>query len=237
MVATRLAEVDRRRNARITACPRRGGSVSVLPNRGLFMIRLVMPLCVVMFAGLLAGCELTDPALLAGPQRVGLLNGALTVAAPRGYCVDRAAIRQERDTAVVLIGRCRSDGSAQLQVPAVVTVSVGQGGSAGVMTAGGAALSAFFTSTEGRAVLARSGRAADVRVLQARGRADAFVMQLSDRQVGVYWRAVTGIGGRLVTVSAAGPDTSAEGGVALSPQAGLALVDATLLALRAANPG
>lgn len=194
-------------------------------SRLLRVMRCSWTLCVL----LLAGCQLAAAPLAVGPQRLAVLGGVVTVMAPRGYCIDRASSREEADTAVVLIGRCRGD--APTQVAAVLTVSVGQGGSAGVMTAGGPALAAFFTSKQGRAVLARSGQAADVRVVQARGRDDAFVMQIADRTAGVYWRAVTGISGRLVTVSATGAD-----GAALTPEAGLGLVDAMLSALRSGNP-
>ena len=195
----------------------------------LHRIARLAALCLLLVA---AGCQMALPLrLAAGPARLAVLDGAVTVVAPRGYCIDPAASLHDADTAVVLIGRCRTDARSAAQVAAVVTVSVGPGGSAGVMTAGGAALSAFFTSDQGRALLARSGRAADVQVIQARARDDAFVMQVADRSAGVYWRAVTGIGGRLVTVSASGAE-----GADLAPEAGLPLVESTLAALRAANP-
>ena len=80
-------------------------------------------------------------------------------------------------------------------------------------------------------MLSRNGRAQDVQVRQAVGRPDAFLMRLTDRAVGDYWRAVTGIGGRLVTISATGAE-----GTPLSPEEGRKLVDAAVLALRTANP-
>ena len=152
----------------------------------------------------------------------------MTHAAPPGYCIDPAAVQKSGDTVVAVLGRC---ASISQMAPGLLTISVGQPGSAGVMAAGGEALAAFFASTEGRRVLSRSGRAQDVQLRQAVGSKDAFVMRLTDRAVGDYWRAVTGIGGRLVTISATGAE-----GTPLAPEAGRKLVDAAVLALRMANP-
>ena len=173
----------------------------------------------------LAACDLAS---FGGTTRVALFDGAMTLAAPPGYCIDPAAVQKSGDTVVAVLGRCASTSTV---TPGLLTVSVGQPGSAGVMTAGGAALSTFFTSPEGRRVLSRNGRARDVQVRQVVGRPDAFLMRLTDRTVGDYWRAVTGIGGRLVTISATGAE-----GTPLSPEAGRKLVEAAVLALRRANP-
>lgn len=173
---------------------------------------------------LLAGCVVPG----GGIRSVALLDGAVVAAAPAGYCVAPGAGRRGEDSAVVLMGRCSDRSEAD---PAVVTLSVGAAGSAGAMTAGGAALADFFRSDEGRAMLSREGRAADVRVLEAVGRTDAFFLHVEDRSVGDYWRALTGVRGRLVTVSVAGPE-----GQALPPAKGRALVESAVTALRKANP-
>jgi hypothetical protein len=156
-----------------------------------------------------------------------VLNGAMQIGVPPGYCIDGKASRQSRETAVILMGRCTDAMKAK---PALITVSIGQGGSAGVMTAGGPALAAFFTSQQGRATLSRDGRASDIRVLTALGSGDALLLRLKDRQVGEYWRAVVGIKGRLVTISATGTDQ-----VPLAPQDGRDVVDSVLNALRSSN--
>jgi len=131
---------------------------------------------------------------------------------------------------VVIMGRCSAAGTAE---PAVVTLTVGQAGSAGAMAGGGAALAEFFTSEAGRTALSRSGQAADVQVLSAAGVDDAFVMQVRDRLVGDYWRGIAGLRGRLLTVTATGTAEDAP----LSAEKGRALVQATLAALRRANAG
>ena len=174
---------------------------------------------------LLAGCVTGG----AGPRSVALLDGAIVAAAPAGYCLAPGAGRRSDDGAVVLMGRCTATSGAD---PAVLTLSVGPAGSAGAMAAGGEGLAAYFTSTEGRGALSRRGRADDVSVLAAVGEAEAFLLHVRDAAVGDYWRAVTGIRGRLVTVSASGPE-----GQALPEGKGRALVEAAVAALRRANQG
>ncbi|MES2432192.1 MAG: hypothetical protein V4586_00020 [Pseudomonadota bacterium] len=156
-----------------------------------------------------------------------VLGGALQIGVPPGYCIDGKASREARDTAVILMGRC---SDAMKATPALITVSIGQGGSAGVMTAGGPALAAFFASKQGRATLSRSGRAGDVKVIAALGSGDAFLLHLQDRSVGEYWRAVIGVKARLVTLSATGTDE-----VRLDPVEGRKVLEQALEALRSAN--
>jgi hypothetical protein len=171
----------------------------------------------------LAGCVTTG----GGIRSVALLDGAVVAAAPAGYCIAPGAGQRGEDSAVVLMGRCSAGSEAD---PAVLTLSVGAAGSAGAMAAGGEALVAFFQSDEGRAMLSREGRADDVQVREAVGVGDAFLMHVADRAVGDYWRALAGVRGRLVTISASGPE-----GQALPAGKGRALVEAAVAALRRAN--
>lgn len=169
------------------------------------------------------------PEFTLSPARsASVLGGAVSIGVPSGYCIDRSASRTSGDNAIVLMGRC-SDGAST--VPALITVAVGEAGSAAVLQAGGPALATFFASSQGRAMLSRSGRPGDVRVLQAVGTADAFLLHVEDRALGEYWRGVTQVKGRLVTVSAKGA-----AGLPLAPAVGRTIVDSTLTAMRAANP-
>lgn len=174
----------------------------------------------------LAGCV---AATGGGIRSVALLDGAVTAAAPAGYCIAPGAGQRQADSAVVIMGRCSAAGTA---VPALLTLTVGQAGSAGAMAGGGEALAAYFTSVPGRTALSRSGRAGDVEVLSASGADGAFLLRVRDRMAGEYWRGLAGLRGRLVSVTAAGPE-----GVTLDPAQGRALVEAALLALRRANGG
>ena len=175
----------------------------------------------------LSGCQL-EPGF-GGARTAPVLGGALQIGIPAGYCIDGGASRETRDGAVILMGRCTNEVKA---IPALVSVSIGQGGSAGVMTAGGPALAAFFASKQGSATLSRDGRASDIRIIEALGAGDAFLLHLQDRSMGEYWRAVIGLKGRLVTISATGtPD------LPLAAKDGRKVLDATLDAMRRANGG
>lgn len=159
--------------------------------------------------------------------RADILNGAMKVGLVRGFCIDETASRQGGDSAVLLMGRCNT---AVAESPAVVTLSVGPAGSGGAIADGNAALAAFFTSDTGRATLSRDGRARDVQIIQAFDEAGVFTMRVRDRAVGEYWRAVTSIKGRLVTLSVNGtPETP------LKPEDGRALLAKAMASLRAAN--
>lgn len=169
----------------------------------------------------LAGC-------VQGPTRTApVLGGELQLALPQGYCIDQASSRQGKDQAVVLMGRC---SSASAPEAALITVAVGNAGSASVLRGGGADLAELFKSDKGRALLARSGRARDVRILSASQQGELFLLRLNDRKLGDYWRAVTGVRGRLVTVSATGAP-----GEALPPEAGRALVTSVAGNIRRIN--
>lgn len=172
---------------------------------------------------LLAGCVTSGGDI----RSVSLLDGAVVAAAPAGYCIAPGAGRRGADNAVVLMGRCRAGTDAS---PAMLTLSVGEAGSAGAMAAGGAALAEYFTSSAGRAALSRDGRARDVIVLEAVSTQNAFLLHVRDRAVGDYWRAILGLRGRLVTLSVAGPE-----GQPLEAAKGRGLLDAAVAALRRAN--
>ena len=163
-----------------------------------------------------------------GMQRLSLLGGAFTAAAPNGYCIDPQSVRAQADSAVVLMGRCNA---AVATAPALFTLSVGGTGSDEAIAGGADALAAFFTSEVGRATLSRDGQADSVSVSHAAAVGNAFVMQVDDAASGVYWRAIVGLKGRAVALSVAGPE-----GAPLSDGVGRRLLDAALVALETANP-
>lgn len=130
-----------------------------------------------------------------------VLGGAMQVGLAAGYCIDDTSSREAADSLVLLMGRCNSSVS---ESPAVLTLSVGPAGSGAGVGRDNAALADFFTSDAGRAMLSRDGRASDVQVVQAFDQEGIFTMLVRDKAVGEYWRAVTAIKGRLVTLSVAG---------------------------------
>jgi hypothetical protein len=182
-------------------------------------------LALAMAFGLLVACVAGSGGI--GGSTISVLQGALKIAPPMGYCVDSDAGQEGEDTAVILMGRCSSGSN---HAPALISVSIGPSGSAGIMVAGGENLAAFFTSPEGRATLSRRGRSADMRVAQALSSDKAFLMRLQEAGEPSYWRAVFGLRGRLVTVSVKGG-----GDTPLEPEAGRKLTDRAVDALIRAN--
>jgi hypothetical protein len=70
---------------------------------------------------------------------------------------------------------------------------------------------AFFASDAGRAALSRSGQASTVKVLQTIAQGDVLFIELTDSSASTgtrvqaqSWRAVTGVKGRIVSVSVLG---------------------------------
>lgn len=185
-----------------------------------FSRTLTIGLCFV-----LAACQFGSG--LSGRGTVAVLNGAVRIAAPPGYCIEPPKGDPSAATAVVFLGRCSSQSK---KAAALVTLTIGAEASGGVMTAGGPAMAAFFRSDEGRAALSRTAQAQDVAVLSASGTDAVLWLYLKDAAVGAYWRAITAISGRLVTLSATGsPDHP------LVPQEGRALLEATYAAMQKAN--
>ena len=173
----------------------------------------------------LAACDLAST--LSGPKQVSVLNGQIHVAAPSGYCIDSQASKVAADTAVVLIGRCTAAGQV---AAALVTVTIGKSASAGVMLAGPAVLGQYLASTPGRKALARDGKPAHVLVVATVAEQDTLFLHLNDLAAGDYWRAIIGVRGRLVTVSASGAQ-----GAPLTPDQGRKLVQDTVQALKSGN--
>lgn len=164
------------------------------------MSRHMLPICALLGAILaLIGCEPATqrPNL----QELAVLNGAITVAAPKGYCIDKTASASRGPATVVLIGRCTDQGQV---TAAVVSLTLGGPGSAGVLVAGPQALAAYFASQAGRKVLARDGDPDHVQIVAVQSAGRGVLLHLDDQEAGAYWRAITAIKGRLVTISASG---------------------------------
>lgn len=178
----------------------------------------------------LAACGDLAPGLNLRPglHEMKVLGGALKIAAPQGYCIDPKASVAHGDAITVLMGRCTAKGGV---AAAVVSITVGPAASAGVLLAGPDALADFFTSPPGRTVLARDGAAEHVVVLQAMVDAGTLFLHVNDQTAGEYWRAITAIKGRLVTISASGVE-----GAPLTPEQGLILVRDELRLLNKRNP-
>lgn len=176
------------------------------------------------------------------PTRMGVARGAVIVAGPRGYCIDRAASTDRGGaSALVVMSGCRGLGGGlfgpRAAHPVVFTAAVSAGGRALPFEAAAADLATYFSSATGRGALSRAGRADTVRVLESMARDGAFFLYLSDAAPfdwGAvqpdYWRALLMVGGRTVTVSVLAPPAAP-----LSRDDGLALLDNFLAAMRQAT--
>lgn len=178
---------------------------------------------------LLTACQLSMPSLPGtGLRQLQILDKTVTIAAPRGYCIDPKTSVDRGDAVVVLIGRCARGGQV---AAALLTMTIGAPGSAGVLAEGPDVLAKFFTSTAGRRLLARDGIAAHVIVTSARIGDGSLFLQLQDLQAGDYWRSISAIRGRLVTISASGTI-----GAPLTEEQGFKLVLETVQLLAKKNP-
>jgi hypothetical protein len=149
------------------------------------------------------------------PQRLSVAGGAVVVAGPEGYCVDRPASRNAEAGAFVLVASCaalsRKSNAPRPRVPALLTASVTGAPPAGADLARQVArMKAFFASAEGRAALARDGRAESIEIIQMFARDGAFLIHARDASAGAapalgpeYWRAIFEVNGRMVTASVA----------------------------------
>jgi hypothetical protein len=161
-----------------------------------------------------------------GPAVIDVMPG-LRLGVPRGYCLDRAASTIAEEGSTCLLGPFHDEAGA---APAVLRVSFGAAGSASALAADPAALAAFFASEAGRATLSPTGRASDVRILKALTQGPDFLLLIQSTREGEYWRAISGLSGRLLTVSAIGTNK-----VPLPVDQSRAIVEKTLLAQRAVN--
>lgn len=169
----------------------------------------------------------------AGTVRFGTPEApGFAVAAPSGFCAARDSLSRLGTSDFVAFTRCAGAGP-------VLTATVGAAGSGAGLDLSGAALAAYFTSDEGRAALARSGRAEAVTVHEVLEADGAVLLRLTDASrrpseigPGESWRAVMAVQDRLVTLAAA-PGLS--GG--LTRDAGRALIGRYVVSTRAANAG
>lgn len=200
----------------------------------------VLRAAVLLAAGALAACVPTT----GGPDRATLTVAGrnVTIAAPRGFCIDEAATNVSASGGFVMASDCAllgpegvtAEGDAQ-PLGVVLTASV----SAAQLPAGGTLpeLERFVATAEGRAALGRSGRPERVRVLATRTRGDVLYVLVEDRGpqpiAGIeprFWRAFLDIDGRMTVLTVLGFD-----GAGVDPTRGLALIQRFADTVQAAN--
>ena len=165
----------------------------------------------------LAGCvplaACLDPPVAGEPtaqdalRAVSFYDGAVTVAGPRGYCIDRASIKQDADGRFALLASCESlTGQAGIAVdPAVMTVAV-------LSRAGAIAPpdAAAMTQAIGPGTVRRAENRDDITLIHVSAGGET-VLPGGDP---AHWRASMIINGHIVGLAAYGP----EGGAIAGPR-------------------
>lgn len=173
------------------------------------------------FGAVLSGClevpDLATPkfgvSLRTAPQTIAVANRSVMIGGPSGYCVDRTVSKLGGDSAFVVLASCSSiTRDPSLSPPGaygLLTASVAKeaGGGTGLL-ADPEVLERFLASQAARAALARDARAGSVTILDLVRQEDAMMIRLRDTSqselVGVddvYWRGLTDVNGRLITIA------------------------------------
>ncbi|SFD01995.1 hypothetical protein [Tropicimonas isoalkanivorans] len=156
-------------------------------------------------------------------RRFPVIDNAVVIAAPDGYCIDAPGSRTERRDSFVLLASCRAvtgDPSAPSpRAPGLLSASVDGAGTGAVPTEEG--LDKFFASAIGRTVLSRRNDPDSVVVGERRYSDETYLLHVRERARGdevmglQSWRAIFTVNGRMVTATlrelAAYPMSESEG--------------------------
>ncbi|MFO1174793.1 MAG: hypothetical protein U1E48_06245 [Paracoccaceae bacterium] len=163
-------------------------------------------------AVLLGGC--VESSTADAPKSVLVAGRMVTIAAPQGFCVDKAASRDSAKGTFVLMGSCASlTGSftaSRPRDPAILTASVYPGGGAN-FAAALPGMATFLASPAGRAALSRSGKAASVTIGAIGTEGGVMYIRASDSAPAPgqevepeYWRAILSVKSSIVSLSVLG---------------------------------
>ena len=189
----------------------------------------------------LAGCDV-PPGLGGSSQPVQamfLLGGDVVVNAPDGYCIDQGASRSRSGFAVMAGCALVSDAQIMPFRDGLITVQVGEAGTAAVAGSEGA-LRELLASAAGVGLLSSSGDPAAVTIDRLDSQSNLVSVHFTDATPPPFdgleqaeWRAFFDLGDRLATVTVRGFARAP-----MSEAAGLALLQQAVAALQAANvPG
>ncbi|TQS71535.1 hypothetical protein ERN12_10935 [Rhodobacteraceae bacterium] len=157
----------------------------------------------------LAGCQATTGTKTSG--QVALANEGVVFSAPAGYCLARSSRQSAQNSNFLLFGDCaaltKDPNRSTAPHQSVLSASLGPALDAPVESRFDV-IEAFVRSDAGRSVMARSGKASDVTVLSRQVAGDVLLLKIRDTSATKdqpvaqdYWRAVTGLNGRVATLS------------------------------------
>jgi hypothetical protein len=183
---------------------------------------------------LLTGCEANFDTR--GIRTLAVLDGAVSVRGPEGFCVDQQSSRARSGFAVLAGCAVLSDATSMPTHEALITVQIGATDSAAVSGAE-ADLAALLRTIQGATLLSASSDPATVQVARVDRADGVVVVRFSDAAPAAIqglepleWRAFLDIRGRLTTISLRGFDRAP-----LPADQGLRLLSQAIGALRAAN--
>lgn len=184
------------------------------------------------------GAKFTD----APPARMGVAQGAVVIAGPKGFCIDRDVSQDAMgQQALTVLSACRELGAGLFdpkpQHPAVLTAAVAPAGPQIPIASSEAQLKSYFTSERGLRGLSRNGLSDSVTLQEHFVEGDVFFLHLTDmapfawgKVQPEYWRALFPAGGRMVTAA-----VLAVPGQPLGRDEGLALLREFVTATRIAS--
>jgi hypothetical protein len=165
----------------------------------------IIPLASAALAGCLTlGSKDKDSVMLwpSGPNVISLMEGTVIIDAPDGYCLEEAEASGSEAGQSLFFAAC-GPGYPHVVLSAVASPALTQGI---LDEQGTAALAGYFATDRGRQSLSRSGKPADVTVLQTAIGEGVVILELNDASASPraglapgYWRAVAEVGGHLVT--------------------------------------
>lgn len=183
---------------------------------------------------MVAGCEAGDTGR--GIRTLAVLDGAVSVRGPDGFCVDQQSSRADTGFAVLAGCAIISDATLMPAQEGLITVQIGEAGSAGVAGAE-ADLVRLLETAQGATLLSATGDPATVKIERVDRADGVVVVRFSDTAPAAIaglepleWRAFLDIKGRLTTISLRGFDRAR---IATAP--GLRLLSQAIGAIRAAN--
>lgn len=192
--------------------------------------------------GMVGGGGLGTLFASAGQSRtaaVPVLDGAVNLAAPSGFCPDPSATRSSAQSAFVLYGSCHAINGrgAKPAAPAILTAAASPG--AGDLGPDAMAALADYVQTDaGQAALSRTDSGTEVEIESLERTGDLILVRARDgagqgAEQGVspaFWRAIFPQSGTLVTVTVSNMATAS-----VTAAQGKALAIDFVAAIRAAN--
>ncbi len=169
--------------------------------------------------GCAGGQEHLSPGIDPVPRAVSVTAGGapLTIAAPQGFCVDRATIDENPNGVFMFLSDCHiqeNGRGARTPITAILTASVSPTGLPGVeqgLKPALTALARFLETPVGTFTLSKSNVEGAVSILQSKQSERALYLLIEDAafvdDAGAsnrFWRAFTEVNGRLVALSVTG---------------------------------